>query len=157
VSTFPLTACWSSQIVQKSSMTSKMGLKILWQNFHMLLNSCLDIITVARNHATKYPQFAEKLDGHYQHVKKILWQNVHILLNSRQDITNGSKNHVTNRPNFTSGKGDHDVTEHFEEGGHHVRCDKLSTLKPGWMKNTWMDRTGVRMSGVNFHSRWFVG
>jgi hypothetical protein len=68
------------------------------------------------------------------------------LLNSRQDITNESKNHVTNHPNFTSGKGGHDVTEHFEEGGRHVRCDKLSTLKPGWMKNTWMDRTGVRMS-----------
>jgi hypothetical protein len=66
--------------------------------------------------------------------------------NSWQDVTNGSKNFVTNRPNFASGKGGHDVTEHFREGGRYVTCDKASTSKGGWTKNTWRDRTGVRMS-----------
>ncbi len=63
---------------------------------------------MTRNPATKHPHFAEQ-----------------------QDITNVSKNHVTNRPHFALGKGGHDVTEQFEEGGHHVTCDKPSTLKPG--------------------------
>jgi hypothetical protein len=66
--------------------------------------------------------------------------------NSWQDVTNGSKNFVANRPNFASGKGGHDVTEHFGEGGHYVTSDKLSTLKLGWTKNTWMDRIGGQMS-----------
>jgi hypothetical protein len=30
-----------------------------------------------------------------------------------------SKNHVTNGPYFTSGKGGHNVTEHFEEVSEH--------------------------------------
>ncbi len=63
-----------------------------------------------------------------------------------QDVTNGSKNFVTNRPNFASGKGGHDVTEHFGEGGRYVTSDKLSTLKPGWTKNMWTDRIGGQMS-----------
>ncbi len=67
-------------------------------------------------------------------------------LNSWQDVTNGYKNFVTNRPNFASGKGGHDVTEHFGEGGRYVTNDKPYTLKPGWTKNTWMDRTGGKMS-----------
>jgi hypothetical protein len=49
-------------------------------------------------------------------------------------ITNVSKNHVTNCPHFASGKGGHDVNEHFEEGGRHVTCDKPSISKPGWTK-----------------------
>jgi hypothetical protein len=53
---------------------------------------------------------------------------------------------VTKRPHFASGKGRHDVTEHFEEGGCHVTCDKPSTSESGWTKNTWMDHIGVRMS-----------
>ncbi len=73
--------------------------------------------------------------------------------NSWQDVTNGSKNVVTNRPNFASGKGGHDVTKHFGEGGRYVTSDKLSTLKPGWRKNTWTDRVTV----VKCHSRRFVG
>jgi hypothetical protein len=38
---------------------------------------------------------------------------------------------VTKCPNLAGGKGGHDVTEHIEEGGCNVACDKLSTLKPG--------------------------
>ncbi len=57
---------------------------------------------------------------------------------------------MTNRPNFASGKGRHDVTEHFGEGGHYVTSDKPSTLKAGWTKNMWTDRIGS-------YSRWFVG
>jgi hypothetical protein len=53
---------------------------------------------------------------------------------------------VTNRPKFASGKGGHDVTEHFEEGGRYVTSDKPSTLKAGGTKNTWTDRIGGRMS-----------
>jgi hypothetical protein len=63
-----------------------------------------------------------------------------------QDVTNGSKNFVTNRPNFASGKGGHDVTEHFGEGGRYFTSDKLYTLKPGWTKNMWTDRIGGQMS-----------
>ncbi len=66
--------------------------------------------------------------------------------NSRQEVTNGSQNVVTNRPKFASGKGGHDVTKHFEEGGHYVTSDKLSTLKAGWTKNMWTDRIGGRLS-----------
>ncbi len=57
-----------------------------------------------------------------------------------------SKNHVTNCPHFASGKGGHDIIKHFEEGGRHVTCEKSSTLKPGWTKNTRTDLTGERMS-----------
>jgi hypothetical protein len=53
---------------------------------------------------------------------------------------------VINRPPFASGKGGHDVTEHFEDGGRHVTCDKWYTSKLGWTKKTWMNHTGVRMS-----------
>jgi hypothetical protein len=123
--------------------------------------------TCWKNPVTKRPQFAEQVAGHHKCPKimrqnvhtslksrlditnmlgKILWQNVHLSPNSWQDITNGSKNFVTNRPNFASGKGGHDVTEHFEEGGRYVTSDKLSTLKPGWTKNMWKDRIGGRMS-----------
>jgi hypothetical protein len=41
---------------------------------------------------------------------------------------------VTNHLNFASWKGGHDVAEHFEEDGCYVTSDKLSTLKPGWIK-----------------------
>jgi hypothetical protein len=81
-------------------------------------------------------------------------------MNSRQDTTNGSKNHVTNHPDFASGKGGHDAKEHFEEGGRHVTCDKPSTLKPGWTKYTWTNRTVVRMSQgqiVTADIRWVDG
>jgi hypothetical protein len=44
---------------------------------------------------------------------------------------------VTKHPNFASGKGEHDVTEHFEEGGRYFTYDKLSNLKLGRTKNTW--------------------
>ncbi len=53
---------------------------------------------------------------------------------------------VTKRPHFASGKGGHDVTGQVVWGGQYVTSDKLSTLKLGWTKNTWMDRIGVRMS-----------
>jgi hypothetical protein len=67
---------------------------------------------------------------------KIIWQTIQISLQ----------------------EGWKDVTEHFEEGGRHVICDKLSTSKPEWMKNTWMGYTGVRMSqGQICHIRRFVG
>ncbi len=66
--------------------------------------------------------------------------------NSWQEVKNGSQNVVTNRPNFASGKGGHDVTEHFEEGGRYVTSDKPSTLQAGWTKNTWTDRIGGRLS-----------
>jgi hypothetical protein len=56
-----------------------------------------------------------------------------------------SKNHMTKRLYFASGKGGHDVTEHFE-GGCHVSCDKTPTTNQGWTKNTWTDCIGVRMS-----------
>jgi hypothetical protein len=77
---------------------------------------------------------------------KFMQQNIHISLKSRPDIANGLKNPATKHPHFASGKGGRDVTKHFEEIGHHVTCDKLSTLKPGWMKNTWTDCISVRMS-----------
>jgi hypothetical protein len=57
-----------------------------------------------------------------------------------------SKNPVTKCPHFASRNGRHDVTEHFEEGGRHVTCDKPSTSKPRWTTNTWTDHLGVRMS-----------
>ncbi len=66
--------------------------------------------------------------------------------NSRQEVTNGSQNVVTNCPNFASGKGGHDVTELFGEGGRYVTSDKPSTLKAGWTKNTWTNRKGGQMS-----------
>jgi hypothetical protein len=69
-----------------------------------------------------------------------------ILLKSRLDITNVSKNHVTNRPHFVSGKGGHGVTEHFEEGGCNVTCDKPSTSKLGWTKKVDEKYLGVRKS-----------
>ncbi len=56
-----------------------MGLKILWQNVHILLNSRWDIITnVDRNHATK----------------------LHILLKSLLDITNVSKKSCDKKSTF---------------------------------------------------------
>jgi hypothetical protein len=57
-----------------------------------------------------------------------------------------SKNPETTRPHFASGKGGHDVTGQVVWGGQYVTCDKLSTSKLGWTKNTWTDRIGVRMS-----------
>jgi hypothetical protein len=54
----------------------------------------------------------------------------------------GPKIVLTNLPNFASGKGGHDVTEHFGEGGRYVTSDKLSTLKPGQTKNMWTDLKG---------------
>jgi hypothetical protein len=71
-------------------------------------------------------------------------QYVHTLLSNWPDITNVSKNHVTKHSHFASEMGRHDVTEHFVEGGHHVTCEKPSTSKPGWTKNTWMDRMYTR-------------
>ncbi len=56
------------------------------------------------------------------------------------------QNHLTKCPHFASVKGGHDVTEHFEKGGCHVTCDKLSKLKPRWMTNYWTDLVSVRMS-----------
>ncbi len=53
---------------------------------------------------------------------------------------------MTKGPHFASGKGGHNVTGQVVGGGQHVMCDKPSTLKPGWMKNTWTDRIGVRLS-----------
>ncbi len=85
--------------------------KNMWRNVHISLNCRSDI--------TMWPE--------------IKWQNDHISLNSRLNISNVSKNPVSNRSYFASGKGGHDVTEHFEEGGHHVTCDKLSTVKLGWI------------------------
>ncbi len=78
--------------------------------------------------------------------------------NSWQDITNGSKNVVTNRPNFASGKGGHDVTEHFGEGGHYVTSDKPSTLKPG-LDEKYVDGSyrWTNVTVANCHSRRFVG
>ncbi len=53
----------------------------------------------------------------------------------------GPKMLLTNRSNFASGKGGHDVTEHFGEGGRYVTSDKPSTLKAGWTNHI-----GGRMS-----------
>jgi hypothetical protein len=103
---------------------------------------------MSKNHATKCPHFAEKPAGHCKRVGKNPVTNVHMSPNSWQDVTNESNNSVTNHPNFASRKGGHghDVTEHLKEGGRHVTCDKASTSKGGWTKNTCTDRTGVRMS-----------
>jgi hypothetical protein len=68
-----------------------------------------------------------------------------------------SKNPVTKRPHFASGKGGHDVTEHFEDGGHHVPCDNPSTSKPEWTKNTWTDHIGVRMEWHRDELWWVDG
>jgi hypothetical protein len=86
---------------------------------------------MSKNHATQCPHFAEKPAGHHKGVFKNPVTKLPHLLNSRQDITNGLKNFVTNCPNFASGKGGHDVTDHLEEGGRYVTCDKLSNLKLG--------------------------
>ncbi len=56
------------------------------------------------------------------------------------------KNPVTKRPYFASGNGGHDVTGQVVGIGQHVTCDKPSISKPGWIKNTWTDHIGVRMS-----------
>ncbi len=136
MSTFRWKAGWTWQTCWKKPVTTRPQFaeqvaghhkcpKIMRQNVHTLLKSRLDIANV---------------------LGKILWQNIHMSPNSWQDVTNGSKNAVTNRPNFTSGKGGHDVTEHFGAGRRYVTSDKPSTLKPGWMKNTWTDRIGGSMS-----------
>jgi hypothetical protein len=59
---------------------------------------------------------------------------------------NLSKNPVTKSPHFASGKVGHDVTGQVVWGGQYVTCDKPSTSKLGWTKNTWTDCIGVRMS-----------
>ncbi len=53
---------------------------------------------------------------------------------------------MTKHPHFASGKGGHDVIGQVVWGGQYVTCDKLSTSKLGWKKNTGTDRIGVRMS-----------
>ncbi len=121
-----------------------------------------------KNPVTKLPHFAEQAAGYYK-CPKIMRQNIQISLESWLDIANMWKNpvtkrrhfakqpaghhkwvqnFVTNHPNVASGKGGYNVTEHFEEGGRYVdvTCDKPSTLKPGWIKNIWMDRICGRMS-----------
>ncbi len=79
---------------------------------------------LGKNPVTKRPHVAKQLAGRHKWVTNV----------------------VTNRPNFASGKGGHDVTEHFGEGGCYVRSDKPSTLKAGWTKNTWTDRIGSKLS-----------
>jgi hypothetical protein len=98
--------------------------KIMRQNVHILLKSQLDIAKLSKNHMTKRPHFAEQPAGYLKWVQK--------------SCDKPSK--------FRFRKGGHDVSEHFEEGERHVTCDKPSTSKPGWTKNTWTDHTGVRMS-----------
>ncbi len=49
-------------------------------------------------------------------------------------------------PHFASHKVVHVLTGHSEEGGCHVMGDKTYTSSPWWMKNTWMEHIGVRMS-----------
>jgi hypothetical protein len=99
-----------------------------------------------KNHATKSPHSTEKLAGHRKCVKKNC-------VTKCPHVTKKAVGHhkwvnkcCDNRPNFTSGKCGHNVTEHFEEGGCYVTCDKPSTLKPGWMKNMWRNHIGGRMS-----------
>ncbi len=96
------------------------------QNVYISLKSWLYIANVLKKSCDKMStvHFAKQPAGHHK------W----------------AKNHVTNCPNFASGKKGHDVTEHSEEGGRHATCDKPSTSKLGWTKNTWMDHAGVRMS-----------
>jgi hypothetical protein len=101
---------------------------------------------MSENKTTKRLHFAEKPAGHRKRVgKSPVTKRPHVAkqLAGRHKW---SQNVVTNRPNFVSGKGGHDVTEHFGEGGRDVTSDKPSTLKAGWTKNTWTDRIGGRMS-----------
>jgi hypothetical protein len=99
-----------------------------------------------KNHAKKCPHFAEKPAGHRKHVGKNPVKKRPHVANSWQDVTNGSKIICDKLSKFCFKEGGHYVTEHLKEGGCHVTCDKASTSKGGWTKNTWMDRTGLRMS-----------
>ncbi len=101
---------------------------------------------MSKNNAMKHPPLLKSRLDIANVLGKILWQNVHMSPNSWQYVTNRSKNVVTNRPTFASGKRGHDVTKHFGEGGCYVTSDKLSTLKPGWTKNTWTDHIGGQLS-----------
>jgi hypothetical protein len=101
---------------------------------------------MSKNNATKCPNFAVKPAGHRKHVgKNPVTKRPHVAkqLAVRHKCV---QNFVTKRPNFALGKGGHDVTEHFGEGGRYVTSDKLSTLKQGWTKNMWTDRIGGCMS-----------
>jgi hypothetical protein len=101
---------------------------------------------MSKNHATKCPHFAEKLAGR----RKPIGKNPVIKFPHVAKQLAGCHKWVQkfcDQPSkFCFGKGGHDVTEHFGEGGRYVTCDKASTSKGGWTKNTWTDRTGVRMS-----------
>jgi hypothetical protein len=101
---------------------------------------------MSKNKATKRLHFAEKPAGHRKHVGK---SPVRKRLHVAKQLAGRHKwvpKCCDNRPNFASGKGGHDVTEHFGDGGHYVTIDKPSTLKAEWTKNTWTDRIGGRMS-----------
>jgi hypothetical protein len=136
--------------------SSKMCPKVEWQNVRILLNAGWTSQHDQKS-CNKTPTVHCFTAGWTSQVcPKTMWQNLHILLSSWSDITNLLKNHVTKRARLASGKIGHDVTRHFEEDGHHGTYDNWSTLKPGWMKNTWMDRIGVRMSQLRILSRWFV-
>jgi hypothetical protein len=104
-----------------AEQAAQMGPKIMRQNNHILLKSWLDITNV---------------------FLKILWQNVHIPLSKRQDITNGCKNHMWHNVQILL----QERADMMHQSICHVTCDKQSPSKPEWMKNTWMDCTGVRMS-----------
>jgi hypothetical protein len=87
---------------------------------------------------------------------KIMRQNVHISLKSQLDILNMLKYPVTKCSHFAEQPAGHHkwVQNHVDmmlqsilswvDNMSHVT--KLSTLKQGWTKNTWTDRTGIRMS-----------
>ncbi len=71
------------------------------------------------------------------------------------------QNVVTNRPNFALGKGGHDVTEHFEEGGRYVTSDKPVHLEGGvdGVDEKYVDGLyrWMNVTLVNCHNRRFVG
>jgi hypothetical protein len=111
------TFCWAG------SRRSQIGPEIMQQNIHIWLKSQQDITNMLKKSCDKTSTFRSTTSRISQMGPKIMWH-----------------------PNFASGKGGHDVTEHFEEGGCHVTCEKPSTSKPGWTKNTWAECTSVRMS-----------
>ncbi len=119
-----------------------------WQDIKNVQKSCDKMSTlrwkegwtfkrVRKNPVTKCPHVAKQLAGHHKCVPNV----------------------VTNRPNFASGKGGHDVTEHFFWGGWTL-CHKWQTvhLEAG-VDEKYVDGSyrWTNVTVVNCHSRRFVG
>jgi hypothetical protein len=102
-----------------------------------------------RKSCEKSPHFADQPLQHYKYDQKSCNKTSTFHWTAGWRSLMCKKNHVTKSQHFTSGKGGTWCHRAFEEGGRHVfTCDKPSTSKPGFGKNTWMDCTGVRMSQV---------